>query len=241
MAIFIGTAGWSIRREQAVMFGDGPSHLARYAGRFNAVEVNSSFYKPHLPATYVRWAESVPVGFRFSVKMPRTITHIARLKETGLALDAFLGQACSLGNKLGPLLMQLPPSLAYDADVAERFLRCLRERFDGDVVCEPRHASWFEPEAEKMLVSYRIARVAADPAPVNGADEPGGWSGIRYFRCHGSPVIYRSDYDVGRLKALAALMRDRNAASCWCIFDNTADGAAMPNALSLTAMLAGPG
>jgi uncharacterized protein YecE (DUF72 family) len=238
MAIFVGTAGWSIRREQAEMFGDGPSHLARYAGRFNAVEINSSFYRPHRAATYARWAESVPAGFRFSVKLPRAITHAARLKEPGPLLEAFLAQACSLGEKLGPLLMQLPPSLAYDARVAERFLRSLRKQFGGDVVCEPRHASWFEPDAEKLLVSFQIARAAADPAPVAGADEPGGWGDIRYFRWHGSPVIYRSDYGINRLKALAARVKEPDAASCWCIFDNTADGAAMPNALSLSAMLA---
>jgi uncharacterized protein YecE (DUF72 family) len=238
MAIFVGTAGWSIRREQAELFDDGLSHLARYAGRFNAVEINSSFYKPHRAATYARWAGSVPAGFRFSVKLPRAITHVARLKETGLSLELFLEQVCNLGENLGPLLMQLPPSLAFDAGVAKRFLHSLRKQFGGDVVCEPRHASWFGPDVEKLLVSFQVARVAADPAPVAGADEPGGWDGLRYFRWHGSPVIYRSDYGIERLKALAARMTDRNAASCWCIFDNTANAAAMPNALSLMGMLA---
>jgi uncharacterized protein YecE (DUF72 family) len=238
MTIFIGTAGWSIRREQTEAFDGGSSHLARYAGRFNAVEINSSFYKPHRAATYARWAESVPGGFRFSVKLPRAITHNARLKGTDSVLAAFLEQACNLGEKLGPLLIQLPPSLAFDAGVAERFLHSLRKQFGGDVVCEPRHPSWFERGAEKLLVSFQVARVAADPAPVAGADEPGGWDNIRYFRWHGSPVIYRSDYSVERLKSLAARTTDRNAASCWCIFDNTANGAAMPNALSLMGMLA---
>ena len=238
MTIFIGTAGWSIRREQTEAFDGGSSHLARYTGRFNAVEINSSFYKPHRAATYARWAESVPGGFRFSVKLPRAITHNARLKGTDSVLAAFLEQVCNLGEKLGPLLIQLPPSLAFDAGVAERFLHKLRKQFGGDVVCEPRHPSWFEPGAEKLLVSFQIARVAADPAPVAGADEPGGWDGIRYFRWHGSPVIYRSDYSIERLKVLATRATDRNAASCWCIFDNTANGAAMPNALSLMGMLA---
>jgi uncharacterized protein YecE (DUF72 family) len=236
MTIFVGTAGWSIRREHADMFAEGRSHLARYASRFNAVEINSSFYKPHRAATYARWAASVPVGFRFSVKLPRAITHIARLKGRDSELDLFLEQACSLGEKLGPLLMQLPPSLAYDAPVVARFLDGLRARFGGDVVCEPRHGSWFKPDAEELLASFRVGRVAADPAPAPGADEPGGWGGVRYFRWHGSPVMYRSDYRAEALKSLAARVND--ATPSWCIFDNTANGAATPNALALTALLA---
>src|SRR5580704_8863494 len=125
MAVFVGTAGRGIGRELWDLFGPGPNHLARYAGRFNAVEINSSFYKPHRPATYARWAASVPAGFRFSVKLPRAITHGARLKEVP-ALDVFLEQVCSLGDRLGPLLIQLPPSLAFDAQVVAHFLDSLR-------------------------------------------------------------------------------------------------------------------
>ena len=237
MTIFVGTAGWSIRREHADVFGAGSTHLARYAGRFNAVEINSSFYRPHRAATYARWAASVPSGFRFSVKLPRAITHEARLKETESAMDVFLEQACSLDEKLGPLLIQLPPRLAFDAPVVGRFLENLRARFGGDVVCEPRHASRFGPDADNLLASFKIARAAADPAPAPVADEPGGWHGVRYFRWHGSPVVYRSGYRSQALQDLAARLRVTDAATSWCIFDNTADGAATPNALALTKML----
>ena len=219
------------------MLNSGASHLARCATRLNAVEVNSSFYKPHRATTYERWAASVPEGFRFSVKLPREITHVRRLRHTDPALDAFLEQSGRLGKKLGPLLMQLPPSLEYDARVAERFLCHLRRHFGGAVVCEPRHASWFSPEAEKLLLTFQIARVAADPAPVAGAGEPRASDGVRYFRCHGSPVIYRSSYGFERLQSLSVRVASRDAASSWCIFDNTANGAALANALSLSAML----
>ena len=227
VSVQIGTAGWSIRREQQALFGAGASHLARYATRFNAVEINSSFYRPHRRGTYERWAASVPEDFRFAVKLPRSITHNARLKGAGDLLDAFLEQVAGLGEKLGPLLVQLPPSLAFEPQVAAEFFGGLREKFAGALACEPRHAGWFGSKANALLKKHRIARVAADPAPVPGAGEPGGWDGFRYFRWHGSPVMYRSDYPPQRLAGLASRLKTGD----WCIFDNTADGAAMPNAL----------
>src|ERR1700761_9369383 len=100
--LFIGTAGWAIRREHAEAFESGPSHLARYATLFNSVEINSSFYRPHRPATYEKWAASVPDHFRFAVKMPRTITHESRLSGAEDLLNKFLREASALGKKLGP-------------------------------------------------------------------------------------------------------------------------------------------
>jgi uncharacterized protein YecE (DUF72 family) len=232
MTLYVGTAGWSIRKEQAALFGDGASHLARYATRFNAVEINSSFYRPHRRSTYERWAASVPDGFRFAAKAPRSITHQARLKAGGL-LEPFLEQVTGLGKKLGPLLIQLPPSLAFEAEVAAEILEGLREKFDGELACEPRHASWFDKPANALLKKHRVARVAADPAPAPGAGEPGGWDGYAYFRWHGAPMMYRSDYPAERLAVLAARLGDGD----WCIFDNTANGAAAPNALAMIEML----
>jgi uncharacterized protein YecE (DUF72 family) len=233
--IHIGCAGWSIPSTQAAAFGDGASHLARYATRFDVVEINSSFYRPHRLATYRRWAASVPDGFRFAVKVPRTITHERRLAESDHLLDAFLEQCGELGPALGLLLLQLPPSLKFDERVVSGFLSTLRARFNGSVVCEPRHASWFnDGAADALLARHRIARVAADPAVVPRAGEPGGWGGMVYYRLHGSPRLYYSSYDDAALDALAAKLEaaaQRGAA--WCIFDNTAAGAAMDNALRL--------
>ena len=170
MTIHIGIAGWSIRREQADLFKPGPSHLARYATRFNAVEINSSFYRPHRRSTYERWAASVPKDFRFSAKLPRAITHHARLADPEAALDLFAAEVLGLGEKLGPLLAQLPPSLAFDSARAGFFFKALRVRFDGLLACEPRHASWFGKEADALLKRHHVARVAADPAPAPGAE-----------------------------------------------------------------------
>jgi uncharacterized protein YecE (DUF72 family) len=109
------------------------------------VEINSSFHKPHRRKTYERWAASVPADFAFGVKAPREITHGLRLARAGAALDAFLAQASGLGSKLGVLLFQLPPSLAFDARTTATFFRVLRKRHAGRVACEPRHATWFTP------------------------------------------------------------------------------------------------
>lgn len=122
----IGVAGWSIPSRHAALFGDADSHLARYATCFDVAEINSTFHRPHQPRTFERWAAAVPRGFRFSVKLPRAITHEARLQGVGGALDAFLDSIAGLGPKLGGLLVQLPPGLAFDARVAGRFFAMLR-------------------------------------------------------------------------------------------------------------------
>ena len=231
----MGCAGWSIPKPQAAHFPPDGSHLERYARRLAAVEINSSFYKPHRPATYARWADSVPGGFRFAVKVPRTITHTLRLAGVETELERFLSEVTSLGAKLGPLLVQLPPALSFDLSVAGSFFSALRERFDGDVVCEPRHATWFSSAADALLAASRVARVAADPALMPEAAGPGGWDGLVYYRLHGSPRIYYSAYDTPYLDVLARSLAGHAArrVPAWCIFDNTAEGAATANALYL--------
>ena len=138
----IGTAGWSIPAQHAAMFPSEGSHLERYSRRFSIVEINSSFYRPHRPGTYQRWAATVPADFRFAVKMPKEITHTRRLTQVTEPLARFLGEAGALGENLGPILVQLPPSLIFKPEFAGFFLD-LRLHFKGDVVCEPRHRSWF--------------------------------------------------------------------------------------------------
>jgi len=237
--IRVGVAGWSLPKALAEKFpGDG-SHLQRYAKRLNCAEINSSFYRPHKPATYARWAADVPRAFRFAVKVPKTITHEARLRGAGKLLDAFLEQAGALGAKLGCLLVQLPPSLAFEPTVAARFLRSLRHRYDGAVVCEPRHASWFDSAADAILLRHRIGRVAADPALLAAARVPGGDTACAYFRLHGSPRMYYSTYPEKYLRALAERLVDarKGGSSCWCIFDNTAHGAAISNALHTASLI----
>jgi uncharacterized protein YecE (DUF72 family) len=231
----IGTAGWSVPSSYLDQMPAGGSHLERYARRLSAVEINSSFYRPHRRTTYQRWAQSVPDDFRFAVKVPKAITHEAGLADCGALLDGFLDEVTGLGDKLAVLLLQLPPKAALSKRIADRFFRDLRARIDTDVVLEPRHASWFAPGVDDWLAKRRVARVGADPARIAGAGEPGGWNKLVYYRWHGSPRIYYSAYSAAALTALKRRLEQnrRHASSVWCVFDNTASGAALGNALML--------
>ena len=236
--LFIGTAGWSIPRQVAPHFPGEGTHLHRYARVLHCVEINSSFHRPHAAATYARWAASAPAEFRFSVKIPRAITHEGALRAARPLIDRFLEESAGLGDKRGPLLLQLPPSLAFDRRVAGRFLDLLRSRFGGPLVCEPRHPTWFGAAAEGLLVRHDVARVAADPAPAPGAERPGGWSGLVYYRLHGTPRKYWSRYEPNTLARLADDLSQAAAhVDVWCLFDNTASGAALENAWNLMRMV----
>ncbi|HEY0231614.1 MAG TPA: DUF72 domain-containing protein [Dokdonella sp.] len=240
-SIRIGCAGWNVPKAHADAFPADGSHLQRYAAVFDAVEINSSFYRPHRPQTYARWADAVAATFRFAVKLPRTITHGQRLVDSDALLDAFLAEVGGLRSKLGCVLVQLPPSLSFDAATANRFFARLRARHPGAVALEPRHATWFEAPADALLRRHAIARVAADPAPVAAAAEPGGDPTVAYFRLHGSPRMYYSDYDDDRLHAYAHRLQAAAtvAAETWCFFDNTALGAATANAWAMRQLVAG--
>jgi len=201
------------------------------------VEINSSFYRPHRPATYARWADSVAEDFRFAVKVPKQITHERRLLDCEGLVDAFLSECSQLGKKLGCLLIQLPPSLAFDEAVAGAFFTALRDRYQGHAVLEPRHPSWLVAQATALLQGACIGRVGADPSPLPGGDQPAGWPGIRYYRLHGSPRIYHSAYEDTWLEQLARELKADPDTPTWCIFDNTASGAATADALRLMALM----
>lgn len=239
--IRIGCAAWALRKEDSAACPPPGSHLERYARRFDAVEINSSFYRPHRRSTYERWAASVPASFRFAVKMPKAITHTQRLVGADGEIERFLGEVEGLDSKLGPLLIQLPPSLAFDKAVATAFFAALRKRFSGAVVCEPRHATWFGRAPAALLRRFDISRVGADPAPVPQAATPGAYGGISYYRLHGSPRMYYSAYSSDALSKLAARMRKDAARgrAVWSIFDNTAEGAALSNAVALQSLVGG--
>ena len=231
--LLVGTAGWSIPASERPKFAEGASVLERYSSKFCAVEINSSFYRAHQPATYTRWAGATPPAFRFSVKIPKRISHEAKLQDCDAALEEFLFESSHLGAKLGCLLLQLPPSLAFDASM-ERFFEMMRRRFTGPFAFEPRHRSWLETPALNLLKSADLWLVEADPSPIDLGrlqDQP-----PHYLRLHGSPRIYYSAYSESDLSRYTARL-DQATDECWCIFDNTALGAATSNALELMAKL----
>jgi uncharacterized protein YecE (DUF72 family) len=239
-ARLIGCAGWTIPKNTAADFPEAGSHLERYAAVFPVVEINSSFYRPHRPQTYARWAASVPNGFRFSLKVPKAVTHEACLRGAEALLEQFASEVSNLADKLGCLLVQLPPKQEFDAAVAAAFFDQLHAVLPCMVACEGRHPSWFCDDATALLRERGIVRVMADPP----AGQPGAHvptSEAAYLRLHGTPRVYYSSYPPEFLERLARYMAAQTAAGrdVWCIFDNTAGGEAVPNALEL--MRARPG
>ena len=171
--------------------------------------------------------------------MPKAITHTARLNVSRDVIAAFIEEIAILGTKLGCLLVQLPPSLVYDPRIAATFFENLKSAAAVPIACEPRHESWFASEADALLRQLGVARVAADPARVPTAGDPGGNRQLTYFRLHGSPKVYYSSYSDDYVHRLAARLRQELAEErfVWCIFDNTTLGAATANALALSRAL----
>lgn len=169
------------------------------------------------------------------MKVPKTITHGLRLQQAGDLLETFLAEVAGLGDKLGCLLVQLPPSLSFEPAVAAGFFTDLRASLSVPMACEPRHPSWFAPPVDSLLQEIKVMRVAADPSCVPEAVGPGGWRGGSYYRLHGSPRVYYSAYSEEYLADLASRIQEDAAEgrTVWCIFDNTTLGAATRNALDL--------
>lgn len=233
--LHIGTAGWQLPKDLPTRM-EG-STLERYAEHFNAVEVNSTHYKHHMQRTFQRWAASVPTDFRFAVKMHRDVTHVERLTRIG-PVQEFLQEVSALGDRLGPVLVQLPPKLAW-SDVHGDVLEAMREVYDGPVVLEPRHPSWADGPVLRRLQQARISVAAADPPLIVPTLQPLGDPAMSYFRLHGNPRMYWSAYDRDALHAVAEQVKQlvESKRQVWVMFDNTAGGAAAPNALQLGRML----
>ena len=238
MPVRVGTAGWSIPLSVADRFPREGSALERYAAKLAVAEINSSFHRPHRLSRWERWGGSVPKDFRFSVKLPKTVTHTRKLVDVGEELDAFMKQAQMLGDKLGVLLVQLPPKLAFDPLISRRFFVELAARTTAAIACEPRHQSWFSDEANVLLEGLGVARVGADPNICDAAARPGQWGTLSYWRLHGSPVMYRSSYS-DRIDCYAKQIAGEaeRGRDVWCIFDNTASSAAASDALELMTAL----
>jgi uncharacterized protein YecE (DUF72 family) len=234
--IRVGIAGWSNPPAKRSERNPDQTHLSYYAAHFSCVEINTSFYRPHRSATYERWRDETPASFRFSVKMPRSVTHESHLKRCAQEVGCFFEDIAALQPKLTAVLVQLPPSLEFNGRAVRAFFKSVPRLRGTKVVCEPRHASWFTPAAESALREAGVSRVAADPVRAAGADLPGGAQRFAYFRWHGAPRLYYSKYSQEQLAVFAATVRKSEAAEIWCVFDNTARHAAWDDALQFAAV-----
>jgi uncharacterized protein YecE (DUF72 family) len=156
---WIGTSGYVYPHwRRRVFYPEGlrqREELAWYASRFRTVELNNPFYRLPEPESFDRWRDAVPEGFVFAVKASRYITHIRRLRDTAESVALFLERASRLGDKLGPLLFQLPPTFHADLDALRRFLGELPSGHRW--VIEFRHPSWHTPEAYQTLGAHQAA------------------------------------------------------------------------------------
>jgi uncharacterized protein YecE (DUF72 family) len=234
----IGVAGWSIPRALRLSESARKSLLEQYCCLFNATEINSSFYRPHRFETYQRWGASVPDHFRFAVKVPKRFTHERRLIVDADEILAFMTCVRGLGDKFGALLVQLPPSGLLDEMAARVFFGALTRETLALIVCEARHPSWFTPDANQLLDELHVVRVTADPMPRGCEFSPSNNIRSTYLRLHGSPHIYYSPYAFTYLEQLSSLLGRANPIDeTWCIFDNTAAGAAWSDAQTLQRLL----
>ncbi|MGB7931924.1 MAG: DUF72 domain-containing protein [Gammaproteobacteria bacterium] len=236
--IHIGTSGWSYDHWKGPFYPrhlDGERMLAYYAGHFRTTEINTSFY--HLPAeeTLTLWHDITPADFLFSVKASRFITHMKKLKDPGQGTSSFLRRIRMLGDKLGPILFQLPPRWRFNKERLTAFLNVLSGEFR--YAFEFRDRSWLNEETCELLSRHRAAFCIYE---LDGFLSPKEITGdLVYVRLHGPGGPYRGSYNNERLSGWAGdfvcwAAQDRTV---YCYFDNDERGYAARNALRLQTML----
>ncbi len=207
MPVLVGTSGWQYRDWRGRFY---PERLAQakwlehYAGRFATVESNNAFYRLPEPHTFAAWAARTPPDFVMAVKASRFLTHIKRLRDPQEPVHRFVDHARNLGAKLGPVLLQLPPSLRVDLAALRGALECFPPGMR--VAVEPRHQSWFSEETRALLAELGAALCLADsPHRTTPLWRTAGWG---YVRFHEGTATPRPCYSERALTAWAARLAD---------------------------------
>jgi len=236
--IFIGTSGWSYDHWKGHFY---PRHLADeqmlayYSGCFRTTEINTSFYRLPARETLKRWRELTPADFLFAVKASRYITHMKKLRAPGQTVSAFLQRIRILGDKLGPILFQLPPHWRFNRERLAAFLDALSIEFR--YAFEFRDRSWLNEETRELLARHGAAFCIYD---LDGFLSPKEiTSDLVYVRLHGPGKPYQGSYDDKRLSGWAGDFASwaLQGHAVFCYFDNDERGYAARNALRLLAML----
>ncbi len=238
----VGTSGWSYRHWVGPFYPPGTRNdqfLAFYSQHFQCVEVNASFYRLPRPAMVQGWISKTPEGFRFAAKLSRLITHQKRLVDCKKALQSYFEIMALLKPRLGPILIQLPPSLQFQPEVVATFFQLLREAFgEYTYALEARNESWFTREAQQLLEQYRIGWVIAD----SGGRFPqleSVTADFVYLRFHGPGRLYASNYPEEQLIRYAekAVHWISEGKFVWAFFNNDVGGYAVNNAQTLRQMI----
>jgi uncharacterized protein YecE (DUF72 family) len=231
MQIRIGTSGYSYKEWKGSFYPEDLAQsrmLAYYGERFPTVEINNTFYRMPAAKTLLAWAGEVPASFRFVLKASQRITHQKRLKEAGDAVEYFMRTAGELGDKLGPVLVQLPPNLKKDVPRLVDFLALVPA--DRRVAIEFRHESWFEDEVYAALrarnAAFVIAESEALAVPLVATAD---WGYLR---------LRRQDYGEPELRAWAARLLAQPWREGWVFFKHEDEGKGPQLAAQLGAMVA---
>jgi uncharacterized protein YecE (DUF72 family) len=238
--ILVGTSGWTYPDWRESFYpADLPSsrYLEFYAERFPTTEVNYSFYHLPRPSTYEKWAAHVPATFVFALKASRLITHTKRLLEAEEAWGTFVGRARTLGDHLGPILLQFPAGFQRDRARLATFLQMAEDRKPLRLAFEFRHESWFTDAIYRLLERHGAALCIADSPSYPRADVL--TADFAYFRFHGRTRLFQSSYTRAELAAEARRMRRyaKDGMDLYVYFNNTAREAALKNARTLRAIL----
>ncbi len=238
--LYVGTSGWNYYDWRGEFYPPdlkARDYLSFYARHFRTVEVNYSFYHQPTARTYRNWAAQVPEDFVFALKASRFITHIRRLRDAAEAWRRFVDNALELGDRLGPILLQLPPSLRADPDVLQAFLEehaRLESARRIRLAFEFRHAGWFDDKIYALLKAYGAALVRGHSQryplapPVDTGD-------LVYLRFHGPGRLFASSYTDEELADWAAEIRRslRRQKTVFAYFNNDFQGYALHNARTL--------
>ncbi|MFD2244748.1 DUF72 domain-containing protein [Pontibacter ruber] len=239
--LYIGTSGWSYRWQEILYPPELKSadYLSYYATRFDATEINSSFYHFTMAKTIEKWLATTPEHFRFAPKLNQEITHKRRFTDIHEPLEKFMSRYLLMGKRLGPVLIQIPGSFRYDRLVAETFYRTLREKYETQTYAlEARHVSWFGEESLDLLREYNITTVIASA----GKRFPGTevtTTDTAYLRLHGDERMYSSAYSDEKLERYAYMIKDwlEDGKEVWVFFNNTIQGNAVTDADKLRSMI----
>lgn len=232
----VGTSGWNYPHWKGVLYPERGSRahwLEAYAERFDTVELNATFYRLPAPRTFEAWRRRTPEGFLWSLKASRYITHVKRLDDVLEPLNRFYAAAAALGRKLGPVLFQLPPSLAFDPELTETFLDLVPQTLRHAV--EVRHPSWLTDRFFEALEARNVAFCISDTAGRYPYQEV-VTADFVYLRLHGSRKLYASEYTEAELARWAAKLRAWDLPA-YVYFDNDFHGYAVRNALRLRELL----